>query len=130
MEYVTVSAIMGAFHMLLDVQIEDCASFFVNPHTAVGILDTAERVGTSKAIVHTAAASQLGQMLNKLAPTRGMEIINIIRRPEKKELLVELGAKHVIVTEMETPPRHGSWSSMSRRRILVPHALSMRCPGT
>lgn len=99
-EYVTVSALTGAFHMLDDVPIEECASFFVNPYTAVGILDTAERANSScKAIVHTAAASQLGQMLNKLAVTKDMEIINIVRRPEQKELLEELGAKHIIVTD-------------------------------
>jgi NADPH2:quinone reductase len=99
-EYVTVSALTGAFLMPADVPIEECASFFVNPYTAVGILDTAERANSScKAIVHTAAASQLGQMLNKLASTKDMEIINIVRRPEQKELLEQLGAKHIIVTD-------------------------------
>ena len=60
-----------------DVPIEDCASFFVNPYTAVGILDTAQRAGSSRAIAHTTAASQLGQMLNKLA-AKGMEIIDVV----------------------------------------------------
>ena len=97
-EYVAVNAMTGAFPMPEDVPIEDCASFFVNPYTAVGILDTAQRAGSSRAIVHTAAASQLGQMLNKLATTKGMEIINVVRRQEQRELLEKLGAKHIVVT--------------------------------
>jgi len=80
-----------------DIPIEDCASFFVNPYTAVGILDTAKQNG-SNVFVHTAAASQLGQMMNKLAVIEDMEIINIVRREEQKELLEKVGAKHIIVT--------------------------------
>lgn len=101
-EYVTLNAITDVFPMPDDVPIEDCASFFVNPYSAVGIIDTAQQAGSTKAIVHTAAASQLGQMLNKLAPMKGMEIINVVRREEQKELLEKLGAKHIIVTSGET----------------------------
>jgi len=97
-EYVTLNAMTGVFKMPEDVPIEDCASFMVNPYTAVGILDTAQRAdGSSKAIVHTAAASQLGQMLNKLAPSKGFEIINVVRREEQKKFLEKIGAKHIIV---------------------------------
>ena len=92
-EYVAVNVMTGAFPMPEDVPIEECASFFVNPYTAVGILDTAQRAGSSRAIVHTAAASQL-----KLATTKGMEIINVVRRQEQRELLEKLGAKHIVVT--------------------------------
>lgn len=88
-------------YSLTSVPIEDCASFLVNPYTAVGILDTAKQDGSAGALVHTAAASQLGQMLNKLALMRGVEIINVVRRPDQKELLEKLGAKHVVVTEGE-----------------------------
>ena len=114
-EYVTVSALTGAFHMPDDVPIEECASFFVNPYTAVGILDTAERANSScKAIVHTAAASQLGQMLNKLAVTKDMEIINIVRRPEQKDILEQLGAKHIIVTDGEDVE---TWKTELRSKV-------------
>lgn len=102
-EYVTLNAITGVFPMPDDVPIEDCASFLVNPYTAVGILDTAQQAGSTKAIVHTAAASQLGQMLNKLAPMQDMEIINVVRRAEQKELLEKLGAKHIVVTSGDDP---------------------------
>ena len=75
-EYIAVSAISSIFPMPEDVNIEDCCSFFVNPYTAVAILDTAVQTMAAegkqcKSIVHTAAASQLGQMLVKLAPKKG-----------------------------------------------------------
>ena len=80
-----------------DLPIEDAASFFINPYTAIAILDTIKSEGSS-AFVHTAAASQLGQMLVKLAPTEGIDIINVVRREEQADLLKKLGAQHVIVT--------------------------------
>lgn len=97
-EYVSLNVMTSVFPMPNDIPIEDCASFFVNPYTAVGILDTARSEGSSRAIVHTAAASQLGQMLNKLAPSEGIEIINVVRREEQAELLRGIGAKHIVVT--------------------------------
>lgn len=97
-EYVAVNALTGVFPMPDDVPLADCAAFLVNPYTAVGILDTAKADGSGGALVHTAAASQLGQMLNRLALQRGVEIINVVRREEQKALLEALGAKHVVVT--------------------------------
>ena len=96
-EYVTMDALTGIFSMPDDVPIEDCASFLVNPYTAVGILDTAIQAG-STAIVHTAAASQLGQMIVKLAPMKDVEVINVVRRDDQKSVLEKLGAKHIVVT--------------------------------
>lgn len=69
----------------------------MNPFTAVGILETVKMEGSS-AFVHTAAASQLGQMLVKLAPSENIEIINVVRHQEQAELLQKLGAKHFVVT--------------------------------
>lgn len=114
-EYVTMNALTGVFPMPSDVPIEDCASFMINPYTAVGILDTAQQAdSSSKAIVHTAAASQLGQMLNKLAPMKGMEIINLVRRQEQKELLEKLGAKHIIVT---TSGEEETWKAELKSKV-------------
>lgn len=96
-EYVVVSAVSGAFSLPADLPVEDAASFFVNPYTALALFDTARSEG-AKAIVHTAAASQLGQMMVKLAPSEGIEVINVVRRAEQAELLEKLGAKHVVVT--------------------------------
>jgi len=96
-EYVTASAIEAVFRLPADLPVQDAASFFVNPYTAVGILDTARREGAA-VIVHTAAASQLGQMMVKLAPSVGIDIINVVRRQEQAELLKKIGATHVVVT--------------------------------
>lgn len=114
-EYVAVNSTTGVFAMPEDVPIEDCASFFVNPYTAVGIIDTAQRAegGSSKAIVHTAAASQLGQMLIKLGRIKDVEIINVVRRQEQKELLEQMGAKHIIVTSGDEE----TWKAELKARV-------------
>ncbi len=73
----------------------DGASAFVNPLTVLGFLNTMRAEGHS-AIVHTAAASNLGQMLLKLCAAEGVPLVNIVRRPEQAELLRGLGAEHVV----------------------------------
>src|SRR5271155_5760773 len=70
------------------------ASSFVNPLTALGMVETMRREGHS-AIVHTAAASNLGQMLNKLCIEDGVPLVCVVRRPEQAELLRAAGATHV-----------------------------------
>ena len=70
------------------------ASCFVNPLTALGMTETMRREG-HKALVHTAAASNLGQMLNKICQLDGIALVNIVRRPEQAALLRGLGAAWV-----------------------------------
>ncbi len=70
------------------------ASCFVNPLTAIGMVETMKLEG-HKALVHTAAASNLGQMLNKLCIQDGIGLVNIVRKPEHVKLLKSFGAKHV-----------------------------------
>jgi NADPH2:quinone reductase len=70
------------------------ASAFVNPLTALGMVETMKREG-HKALVHTAAASSLGQMLNKICLADGVELVNIVRRKEQVEILRAIGARHV-----------------------------------
>lgn len=72
----------------------DGASCFVNPLTALGMVETMRREG-HKALVHTAAASNLGQMLNKICIKDQIELVNIVRKPEQAALLKGLGAQHV-----------------------------------
>ena len=72
----------------------DGASSFVNPLTALGMLETMRREGHS-GLVHTAAASNLGQMLVKLCQNDGVPLVNIVRKPEQEELLRSMGAVHV-----------------------------------
>lgn len=70
------------------------ASCFVNPLTALGMVETMRREG-HKALVHTAAASNLGQMLHKICQKDGIALVNIVRKPEQEALLRGLGATHV-----------------------------------
>jgi len=72
----------------------DGASCFVNPLTALGMVETMKREGHS-ALVHTAAASNLGQMLNRICLKDGIALVNIVRKPEQAALLREQGASHV-----------------------------------
>jgi NADPH:quinone reductase-like Zn-dependent oxidoreductase len=72
----------------------DGASSFVNPMTALGMTETMRREGHS-GLVHTAAASNLGQMLVKLCQKDGIPLVNIVRKPEQDMLLRSLGATYV-----------------------------------
>lgn len=70
------------------------ASSFVNPLTALGMVETMRREGHT-ALVHTAAASNLGQMLNRLCIKDGIGLVNVVRKQEQVEILKGLGAVHV-----------------------------------
>ncbi len=72
----------------------DGASSFVNPLTALGMVETMRREG-HRALVHTAAASNLGQMLLRICTADGIGLVNIVRKPEQVALLRGLGAAHV-----------------------------------
>src|SRR6476469_4061882 len=104
----TVSMIGGAMYSQYRLlKVTDCqplpagttaaegASWFVNPLTALGMTETMKREG-HKALVHTAAASNLGQMLNKICQEDGIGLVNIVRSPEQAKLLRGIGAKHVV----------------------------------
>jgi NADPH:quinone reductase-like Zn-dependent oxidoreductase len=70
------------------------ASSFINPLTSLGMVETMRREGHS-ALVHTAAASNLGQMLNKLCLKDGIALVNIVRHSQHEDILRAIGAKHV-----------------------------------
>jgi NADPH2:quinone reductase len=70
------------------------ASCFVNPLTALGMVETMRREG-HKALAHTAAASNLGQMLNRICLKDGIALVNIVRKKEQEDILRALGAAHV-----------------------------------
>lgn len=73
----------------------DGAAIFVNPLTALGFVETTRREG-HKAIVHTAAASNLGQMLQKICLKDGIPLVNVVRSQEQAQILREIGAQHVV----------------------------------
>jgi NADPH:quinone reductase len=71
------------------------ASCFVNPLTALGMTETMRRED-HKALVHTAAASNLGQMLNKICLKDGIDLVNIVRNQQQADILRKIGAKYVV----------------------------------
>jgi len=73
----------------------DGASCFVNPLTALCFVETMGGEGHT-ALVHTAAASNLGQMLNRICQADGINIVNIVRKSEQVEILKNLGAKYIV----------------------------------
>src|SRR5271156_1942583 len=80
-----------------DATLAEGASAFVNPMTALGMLDTMRREGHS-AIVHTAAASNLGQMLHRLCAAEDIKLVNIVRSDDQESLLKGMGAEYVCST--------------------------------
>jgi NADPH:quinone reductase-like Zn-dependent oxidoreductase len=100
-EYVTCNALTSIFPLDEKLPVEDGASFFVNPYTAIGIVETCKSVG-SPGFVHTAAASQLGQMLVRLQQQQNdFILINVVRRQDQADILKELGAdpQNIIITD-------------------------------
>ena len=77
------------------ISAEQAASCFVNPMTALGFMETRDIEG-QKAIVHTAAASNLGQMLHRLCQADGIPLVNIVRSEAQVSLLKSQGAEWVL----------------------------------
>ena len=80
---------------------EQAASCFVNPLTALGMVETM-RLEDHTGLVHTAAASNLGQMLVKICSQEEIPLVNIVRKEEHVELLKSLGAKYVCNSSLDT----------------------------
>lgn len=97
----------GSYRKYLRANVQSClelepgttavegASSFVNPLTALAMVETMRAEG-HKAIVHAAAASNLGQMLNRICIADGIDLVNIVRKPEQEALLRDMGAKYVV----------------------------------
>ena len=83
------------------VSAREGASCFVNPLTALSFPETMRMEG-HKALVHTAAASNLGQMLNKICIADGVDLVNIVRKPEQEKILRDIGAKYVLNSTSDT----------------------------
>ncbi|MDE2968063.1 MAG: zinc-binding dehydrogenase [Chloroflexota bacterium] len=77
------------------------ASCFVNPLTVLGMVETMRMEGHT-ALVHTAAASNLGQMLQKVCNDEAIDLVNVVRRPEHVALLRGIGARYVCDTSTDT----------------------------
>ena len=103
----TVAAIGGAMYsqyrcvkakaclvMPASITAAQAASCFVNPLTSLSMVETMKLEG-HKALVHTAAASNLGQMLNKICIKDGVALVNIVRSSAQADVLKKLGATHI-----------------------------------
>lgn len=80
---------------------KDGASCFVNPLTALCMLETM-RLEDHTALVHTAAASNLGQMLNLICQADGVDLVNIVRKEAQVDILRKLGAKYIVNSSSDT----------------------------
>merc|ERR1712166_1731582 len=110
-EYMAVSAMNNVFP-IPDVAAEDAASFFVNPYTAVAITEYVKRK-KSRSFVHTAASSQLGQMLVKLCAQQGdLIVINVVRRQEQVKMLKDLDGSTPVVCQADP-----AWEEQLRKLI-------------
>ena len=95
--YAQYRAVKAADALVLhdDATPKDGASCFVNPLTALGMVGTMRREGHT-GLVHTAAASNLGQMLVKICAKDGVPLVNIVRKPDQAALLKSIGATYVV----------------------------------
>jgi len=84
-----------------DTTAAEGASCYVNPMTVLGMVDTMRTEGHT-ALVHTAAASNLGQMLNRVCIEENIDLVNIVRKPEQERILRELGAKYICSSSSES----------------------------
>lgn len=80
---------------------EQAAAPFVNPLTALGMVETMRLEGHT-ALIHTVGASNLGLMLNRICASDGIGLVNIVRRPEQVELVRAEGGEHVVVSSADT----------------------------
>lgn len=80
---------------------EQAASAFVNPLTALGMVETMRAEGHT-ALVHTVGASNLGLMLNRICLADGVPLVNLVRRPEQADLLRAEGAEVIVDTSADT----------------------------
>jgi len=92
------------------VDLSSAASGVVNPLTSMGMTYIFNEIKEKKGIIHTAAASALGRMLNKRCQTLNIPLLNIVRKDEQAELLKKEGAKFVIVTK-------GDWEEEYKKII-------------
>ena len=83
------------------VTAREAASCFVNPLTSLGMVETMRMEGYT-GLVHTAAASNLGQMLQMICLNEDVPLVNVVRKPEQAAILKEIGATHVCDSSQDT----------------------------
>ena len=99
-QYRTISAAAG-LELPDGASAADGAASFVNPMTVLGMVETMRMEGHT-ALVHTAAASNLGQMLSKLCIEEKIPLVSIVRSPGQADLLRAAGAEYVCDSSSDT----------------------------
>jgi NADPH:quinone reductase-like Zn-dependent oxidoreductase len=94
-EYIVKSVKGGVLPLNKSLSLEQGAMSLINPLTASAFVDISKKAG-HKAILLTAAASSLGQMVNRLGRNEGIQIVNVVRRDAQVDLLKAQGAKIVL----------------------------------
>jgi len=100
-QYAKTATNLGMFAVIPDGTGVEGASLFVNPLTVVGFVHTMREEG-HKAIVHTAASSNVGRMLVKHCKEEGIQLVNIVRKEEGVAILKALGAEFVVNSSAPT----------------------------
>lgn len=95
-EYLLTKATL-CFPIKNDIPFESGATLIVNPMTALAFFEIIKKGGHA-AFVNTAAASQLGRMLIRMAAKKGIPLINVVRSKEQYNLLRSLGEQHVLIS--------------------------------
>ena len=106
-----------AFLIDEDVDLTSAASGVVIPLTVIGMINRYNKTPGKKGIIHTAAASALGRMLNKYCKTLGIPLLNIVRKEEQAALLKSEGAEHIVITK-------GDWEA-SYKQIVKEHGFNV-----
>lgn len=94
-EYMVTSAKGGVLPLDQSVNMEQGAMSAINPLTASAFIEIAKK-GGHNTIVLTAAASSLGQMVNRLGRSEGVQVINVVRRDKEEEILSQQGATIIL----------------------------------
>jgi NADPH:quinone reductase-like Zn-dependent oxidoreductase len=101
------------------------ASAFINPLTVLGMVETMRRDGHS-ALVHAAAASNLGQMLNRVCLKDRIPLVNIVRSQAQTEILKQQGAKYVLDSTSPTFPLRKGGGTGTRQHVVIFIGVSVR----
>lgn len=98
-EYVVKSVKGGVLRLDKTLSLEQGAMSLINPLTASAFIDITKK-GKHKSMVLTAAASSLGQMVNRLGRKEGIQVVNVVRRETQVDLLKAQGA-HIVLNSTE-----------------------------
>lgn len=93
------------FEITADVPEQSAASGLINPLTAIGFIEHYKKAGCKGGIVHTAAASGIGKMLNRLCISNGINLLGVVRKQEQADIMLKEGITDVVITNGDWAPK-------------------------